>query len=72
VHQPTDLRLGGGIHAWPLTAGVLLGGNLASRTVAAQERFDKRKADANNVGDRLLRASRRSQACRIFCRKLIE
>jgi len=56
VHQPTDLRLGGGIQAWPLTAGVRLGGNLASRTVAAQEFLDKRKADAKDVGDRLLRA----------------
>jgi len=56
VHQPTDLRLGGGIQAWPLTAGVRLGGNRASHTVPAQELLDKRKADAKDVGDRLLRA----------------
>jgi hypothetical protein len=56
VHQPTDLGLGGGIQAWPLTAGVRLGGYRASRTVAAQELLNKRKADAKHVGNRLLRA----------------
>ena len=56
MHQPTDLRLGGGIQAWPLTAGVGLGGNHASRTVAAQELLDKRKAHAKDVGESPLRA----------------
>jgi hypothetical protein len=54
VHQPTDLHLGGGIQARPLTAGVRLWGNHPSRAVAAQELLDKRKADAKDVGNRLL------------------
>jgi hypothetical protein len=56
MHQPTDLRLGGGIQARPLTAGVRLWGNDASRTVTAQQLFNTRKADAKDVGNRLLRA----------------
>jgi hypothetical protein len=56
MHPPTDLRRSGGIQAQPLTAGVGLWGNDASRTVAAQELLDKRKADAKDVGNRLLRA----------------
>jgi hypothetical protein len=54
VHQPTDLRLGGGIQARPLTASVRLGGNHARRAVAAQELLDKRKAGAKDVSKRLL------------------
>jgi hypothetical protein len=36
---------------------VRLWGNHASRTVAAQELLDKRKADAKDVGNRLLRTN---------------
>jgi hypothetical protein len=54
VHPPTDLRLGGGIQARPLTASVRLWGHHARRAVAAQELLDKRKADAKDVGNRPL------------------
>jgi hypothetical protein len=51
-----DLRLSGTIQTWPLTTSVRLGGNSASRTVTAQQLFNKRKANAKDVGESALRA----------------
>ena len=51
-----DLRLGGTIQTWPLTTIVRLGCNSASRTVTAQQLFNKRKANAKDVGESALRA----------------
>jgi hypothetical protein len=56
VYQLTDLGLGRRVQAWPLTPAVRLGDHVASRAVAAQELLDKGKADAKDVGNRLLRA----------------
>jgi hypothetical protein len=56
MYQLTNLGLGGRIQAWPLTAAVRLGCNVASGAVAAHERLDKGKADTTAVGNRLLRA----------------
>jgi hypothetical protein len=56
THQLTDLALGGGIQAWPLTAAVRLRCHVTSGALAAQELLDKGKADAKDGGNRLLRA----------------
>jgi hypothetical protein len=56
VYQLTDLGLSGRIQAWPLTAAVRLGCNFTRGAVAAQELLDKGKADAKDIGNRLLRA----------------
>jgi hypothetical protein len=56
VYQLTDLGLSGRIQAWSLTAAVRLRDNVTSRAVAAQELLDKGKADAKDIGNRLLRA----------------
>jgi len=56
VYQLTDLDLGRRVQAWPLTAAMRLGCNVASGAVAAQELLDKGKADAKDVGNRTLRA----------------
>ena len=53
----TDLRLGGHIQAWALTASVRFGCNSASGAVAAQQLLDKGKADAKEVGESTLRAN---------------
>jgi hypothetical protein len=52
-----DLRLGATIQTWPLPAAVRLGGNGAGRTVPAQQLFNKRKANAKDVGESSLRAN---------------
>jgi hypothetical protein len=57
VHHLMDLRLGGTIHTWPLTTSVRLGCNGASRTLTAQQLFNKRKAHAKDVGESPLRAN---------------
>jgi hypothetical protein len=54
VYLPTDLGLGGRVHASSLTAGMRLGGHFASGTMTAQPLLDKGKADAKEVSERTL------------------
>jgi hypothetical protein len=56
MHQPTDLRLGGGIQARPRPAAVGLRAQVTGGAVAAQELLDKGQAHAKDVGNGLLRA----------------
>jgi hypothetical protein len=56
MHQPTDLRLGGGIQTRPLTTAVWLRGHVTGSAVAAQEFLDKGQAHAKDVGNCSLRA----------------